>query len=84
MGQVAAAMDAERWAERKARTEAWNAERAGLEAIDAPVDALDELAEALARGALMLGGYHRHNRGEWRYKREQVTHFSKCEPHREK
>ncbi len=72
VGQLAAATDAEQRAEREARAEAFRTESARLEALDAPVDLLDEVAEALARGALMLAGYHRHHRGEWRRKREKV------------
>ncbi len=77
VGQFAAATDAEQRAERKARAEAFRTESARLEAVDVPVDALDEVAEALARGALLLAGYHRHHRGEWRRKREQVNHFGR-------
>ena len=36
-----------------------------LEALAAPVWAMDEAAEVLARAALVASGYHRH-RGEWR------------------
>ena len=83
LGQFAAATDAEQRAKREAQAKAWRAEAARLEELDASVEMLDEVAEALARGALMLAGYHRHHRGEWRRKREKVTHFSKCEPPKE-
>lgn len=72
LGQLAESEDAERQAEREARAEAFRTESARLEAVDAPVDVLDEVAEALVRGALMLAGYQRHHRGEWRRKREKV------------
>lgn len=70
-GQLAAAMDARRRAEREAQVEAWCAERVRLEAADATVAELCEIAEAAASGTLMLAGYHRHHRGEWRKRREQ-------------
>ena len=46
------------------------AERAEVEALDAPLDQLDDLAELLARAALMAAGFHQHKRGEWRRRRE--------------
>ena len=39
-----------------------------LEALAAPVLAIDEAAEVLTRAALVASGYHRH-RGEWRLRR---------------
>jgi len=70
-GQLAAAMDAEGRAEREAQAEAWRAERVCQEASDATLLELCEIAEAAASGTLILAGYHRHHRGEWRRRREQ-------------
>ncbi len=45
-------------------------ERERLEDLMAPVEELCEAAEVLARAALVAAGYRRHNRGEWRKRRE--------------
>jgi hypothetical protein len=37
-----------------------------LDAADAPLAALLEAADLVARAALTAGGFHQHNRGEWR------------------
>jgi hypothetical protein len=42
-----------------------------LEALAAPVEELCEASEGIARAVLVASGYHRHNRGEWRKRREQ-------------
>jgi hypothetical protein len=42
------------------------AEREAAAALDAPLDELDDLADALVRAALVAAGYRQHNRGEWR------------------
>ena len=44
---------------------------AELKALDAPLDDLDELADLLARAALVAAGYRQHHRGEWRKRRAQ-------------
>ncbi|MFN8474899.1 MAG: hypothetical protein U0822_22115 [Anaerolineae bacterium] len=46
-------------------------ERARISALDGAVARLDELADVLVRGSLVLAGYERHNRGEWRRRRGQ-------------
>jgi hypothetical protein len=46
-------------------------EQARLEALDAPLSDLNDRADLLARAALLAAGYHQHNRGEWRRRREQ-------------
>ena len=63
-----AAQDAElRRAERQARARS----QARLEAAEAASRELAELADLLAQVALMAAGYHRHDRGNWRKRREQ-------------
>jgi hypothetical protein len=47
------------------------AERAELEALDAPLNELNDFADVLARAALLAAGYHQHKRGEWRKRRGQ-------------
>jgi hypothetical protein len=42
--------------------------RSQAEAAEAPIKALHEDVELLARGALLAAGYHRHH-GQWRRKR---------------
>ena len=42
--------------------------RSKAEASEAPIKALHDDVELLARGALLAAGYHRHH-GEWRRKR---------------
>ena len=37
--------------------------------LEAPLDALDSVCDALARMALQGAGYHQHHRGEWRKRR---------------
>jgi hypothetical protein len=41
----------------------------GLAALDAPVLALAELGDALLAATLVVGGFHRHDRGPWRRRR---------------
>ena len=67
--EAAAREDAGRRAAREAEAQAWREERAGLEAVDDKVVELAEKAEALARAGLLLAGYRRHARGQWRKRR---------------
>jgi hypothetical protein len=67
--ELAAQMDAINRADREAERAAWRAERAEMEALDAGVRELDELADLLARAALLAEGYRQHKRGKWRRKR---------------
>src|SRR5262245_9729514 len=45
------------------------AERRELEVLDRPLEELNELADLLARTALLVAGFHQHKRGEWRKRR---------------
>ncbi len=49
--------------------EAKRARKAELDALDAPLNELSELADLLGRAALVVAGYHQHRRGEWRKRR---------------
>ncbi len=69
MGQLAAEFEGERREERAARRERERAERERWAALEAPADELAELTDALAGVALVLAGYRRHDRGEWRRRR---------------
>jgi hypothetical protein len=46
-------------------------ERERLDALVEPVVELCEAAEVIASAALIAVGYYKHNRGEWRKRREQ-------------
>lgn len=43
--------------------------RAMADAVEAPVNELDQLVEAVVRLELVCAGFHRHHRGEWRKRR---------------
>jgi hypothetical protein len=69
LGHTAAVHEAQ---ERRREEEAllWKEELERLEALVAPVEDLCEAAETLYRAALLAAGFRRHQRGEWRRKRE--------------
>jgi hypothetical protein len=69
LGEVAAQVDAMNRADREAERQARRAQKAELDALDAGVKEVDELADLLARAALLAGGFRQHKRGEWRRKR---------------
>jgi cob(I)alamin adenosyltransferase len=69
LAELAAETDAFERQRREAERAAWRAERAELEALDAPLAELNHLADLLARAALVAAGYRQHNRGEWRRRR---------------
>jgi hypothetical protein len=71
LGHFAARMDATKRRKREWEAAAWKEERERLEALQASVEELCESAEILARAALLAAGYHRHNRGGWRKRREK-------------
>jgi hypothetical protein len=45
--------------------------KAELAALAARLDELDDLADLAARAALLAAGFHQHDRGAWRRRREQ-------------
>ncbi len=71
LGELAARMDAEERLRREEEKTSQREERERLDALVAPVEELCEAAEVIFCAALIASGYHRHNRGEWRKKREQ-------------
>ena len=71
LGEIAARMDAERRRRWQVEEESRRAERERLDTLTAPVEELCEAAEVIARAALIASGYHQHNRGEWRKRRER-------------
>ncbi|MDB5309436.1 MAG: hypothetical protein JWO38_3638 [Gemmataceae bacterium] len=67
-GQLAAAEDARRRADRAADRAARDADREARTAVDREVEAFCTLAGLLINAVLSAGGYHRHG-GEWRKRR---------------
>jgi hypothetical protein len=70
LGHIAALQDAQERRRREEEAALWKEERERLEALVAPVEDLCEAAEILYRAALVCAGYRRHQRGQWRRKRE--------------
>ena len=68
-GELAAAADARARAERHAQQAEWLAKQDRMEAALGPLEEFYDGVETLARGSLILAGYHQHHRGEWRRKR---------------
>jgi hypothetical protein len=69
LAELAAQIDAIKRADREAQREARRAEMDESDALDTSVKEIDELADLLARVALLAAGYRQHKRGEWRRKR---------------
>ena len=70
LGHIAALQDAQERRRREEEAALWKEERDRLDALMAPVDQLCEVAEILSRATLLAAGFRRHQRGEWRRKRE--------------
>jgi hypothetical protein len=66
VGEAAASADRERRATRDADREASRLALSRLAEADRHVGVFFEAAETAARACLLLGGYHRHDRGDWR------------------
>ena len=73
LGELAARMDAEDRRRRQEEAAAWREERERLEELADLVDELCEDVETIVRSALLVAGFRRHKRGEWRRKREPET-----------
>jgi hypothetical protein len=71
-GELAADLDELKRERRAAERARDRQERARLEALDASLNELNDLADLLARAALLAAGFRQHNRGEWRKRREQA------------
>jgi hypothetical protein len=72
VAELAAEMDAIERERREAERADRMAKRARVEALDAPLKRLDEVADLLAHAALVAAGFRQHNRGEWR--KQRVPH----------
>jgi hypothetical protein len=66
--EVVSQLDAAKRREREAERAARRAERTEQDALDAPLIKLNDLADLLARAALLAAGFHQHKR-EWRKRR---------------
>jgi len=69
VGEAAASAIAQRRAHRTAEAENCRVELARLDAAAEPLMVLCSGADLLSRAALVLAGYHQHDRGEWRRRR---------------
>jgi len=76
LAELGAELDAEERQVRARRAAALEAERRRLAALDGPTARLCDVADALAAGALLLADYRRHDRGDWRKRREHQVHGS--------
>jgi hypothetical protein len=70
LGHLAAWRDALARHRREEEAASWKEERERLEALVAPVEQLCEATEIVYRATLVAAGFRRHQRGEWRRKRE--------------
>ncbi len=70
LGELAAQLDAEGRERREEEEVIWREERESLEELSSLVEELCEGVETILRSRLLVAGYRRHNRGEWRLKRE--------------
>ena len=69
MGALAEEFEAERREKRAYEVDRRRRERARWAALEQPARELDELADVLMTASLMMAGFHRHDRGEWRRRR---------------
>jgi hypothetical protein len=71
LAELAAEWDAVERSRRDIERAAQRAKRDELQALDGPLDELNDVADLLARAALTAAGFHQHKRGEWRKRRVQ-------------
>ena len=70
MGQLAAEFDAEQQEVRAHARARREKDRARWAALEEPAQELDNLVESLTAATLLAAGFHRHDRGAWRRRRE--------------
>ena len=68
IAEIVALIDADRQAMRQEAADELKAHRAAQDELEASLKPLNELADALARGAMLAAGYHQH-KGQWRKRR---------------
>lgn len=69
LAEIVAKLDVLERQERRAQRMADQRPDEGLDEAEAVLVAMCEASEILARAALTLAGYHRHDRGPWRRRR---------------
>ena len=70
VGELAAQLDVIEREQREYEREAWRVEREGIEEFDETIAKVCQMADIIARAAMLAAGFHRH-RGEWRRRRVQ-------------
>ena len=70
IAELAALLDEWEREEREAARREDRERRAQIEAADTLIDTLCRGTDALARAALLAAGYHQHDRGAWRKRRQ--------------
>ena len=70
VGALVAQMDAIDRECRESERECWRLEKEEMEAFDASVAKVCQMADLIAKAAMVAAGFHRH-RGEWRRRRVQ-------------
>lgn len=71
VGNLAAEWDAMERQRREWERECWRREKSEMEALDASVAKICEMADIIAKATMVAAGFHRH-RGEWRRRRVQT------------
>jgi hypothetical protein len=71
LAALAAQLDTVSRHQHESEGEADRTARADLEALEAALTPLNELAELMTRAAMVAAGFRQHHRGEWRRRREQ-------------
>ena len=71
VAQLVARLDALEREQREADRAAFRSMRAEVAALDNALNELHDLADLVARAALVAAGYRQHKRGEWRKRRVQ-------------
>ncbi len=70
LGELAAQMDADTRQRREEESAALREDKQRTAELEEPIDELCESTDLLVKAALLAAGYHQHNRGEWRKRRE--------------
>lgn len=69
LAELLAQMDEIERQQRQAEQEQWKSEKSEMEALDEQISQLDEFADLITSVTMFAAGFHQHNRGEWRRKR---------------
>src|SRR5438046_2302284 len=70
LGQLAALMDADHRAQRSEQAETWKSAKSQWAALDRELADFCRFTDVLLRLTLRAAGYHQHDRGEWRKRRD--------------